>query len=95
MENEYVKEFNIKDKNEEDKNQELLYSILTTKKKLEEAHRNFEFAQDELIDYYSYNIKANQAKLDYLIKLAKTRGLAMSIDIQKKFDIVQDAGWKK
>ena len=35
------------------------------------ARNNYEFAEGELIDYYLYQIKANQAKLDYLIKKAK------------------------
>lgn len=91
MENEYVKEFKIKERNEEEKNQELLHSIFSTRKKLEEAHKNFEYAQDELIDYYSYNIKANQAKLDYLIKLAKDRGIVMDLNAQEKFNMVQNA----
>ena len=92
MEEEYVREKNLAEKTEEEKDRELLLSIIKTKKKLEQAHRNFEFAEKDLIDYYSYNIKANQAKLDYLIKLAKTKGLVMDTDIQNKLDIIQDVG---
>ena len=33
---------------------------------------------EELIDYYTYQIKANQAKLDYLIKIAKRKGIVLS-----------------
>lgn len=33
----------------------------------------------ELVDYYVYQIKANQAKLDYLIKLAKMNGLEVDM----------------
>ena len=50
-------------------------NIILTKKLLLQAHDNFEFAENDLIDYYTYNIKANQAKLDYLIKQAKANGL--------------------
>ena len=80
MEEKYVKEEIIKDKNEQEKNKELIRSIILTKKRLIQAHQNFEFAEDDLIDYYSYNIKANQSKLDYLIKIAKMRGLMMDKD---------------
>lgn len=87
MHEEYVKETKIVDKKEEEKKQELIISIIRTKRELEEANRNFEFAQDELIDYYLYNMKANQAKLDYLIKKAKTNGISLDrineIDIRK------------
>ena len=85
MENEYIKEINIRDKNEDEKNRELLFSIMNTRNKLSQAHKNFEFAEGELIDYYSYNIKANQAKLNYLIRLAKSRGLVMDTEIQNKY----------
>ena len=50
---------------------ELLKSIITTKRELVIANKNFEYAEDEMIDYYSYQIKAIQAKLNYLIKIAK------------------------
>ena len=31
----------------------------------------------ELIDYYIYQIKANQAKLGYLLRLAKAKGITI------------------
>ena len=90
MENEYVKETNIVEKNEDEKNRELIASILKTQRTLEQAHQNFEFAEDDLIDYYSFKIKANQAKLDYLIKLAKTKGLIMDANLQQKLNDKQE-----
>ena len=33
----------------------------------------------ELIDYYAYQMKANKAKLDYLIKIAKEKGIKKSL----------------
>lgn len=90
MEDEYVKEKNIKEKTEEERNKELLLSIVKTKKNLEDAHRNFEFAENDLIDYYLYNIKANQAKLDYLIKLAKSKGLVMDVETQNHLDMIKE-----
>lgn len=87
MRQEYVKENKILDKSEEEKNQELMISIIKTKKELEESNKNFEYAKDELIDYYLYKIKANQAKLDYLIKKAKANGISLNraeeLDIRK------------
>mgnify|MGYP000365196034 FL=1 len=58
---------------------ELLKSITETKRELFIANKNFEVAEDDLIDYYSYQIKANKAKLDYLIKEVKTKGLAVDM----------------
>ena len=83
MKEEYIKESDIRDKNEEEKNEELIKTIWITKNRLAQAHQNFEFAEDDLIDYYSYNIKANQSKLDYLIKIAKMKGLIMDKRLQK------------
>ena len=34
---------------------------------------------NDLVDYYIYKIKSIQSKLDYLIKLAKTKGLFVNI----------------
>ena len=86
MEEKFVKETIIKEKNEEQRNEELVKSILITKKLLVQAHQNFEFAESGLIDYYSYNIKAYQTKLDFLIKQAKLKGLMMDIRMQKRME---------
>ena len=58
---------------------ELLKSILATKRELVVANKNFESAEGELVDYYSYQIKANKAKIDYLIKQVKTKGIALDM----------------
>lgn len=58
---------------------ELLKSVLETKRELVIANKNFECAEAELVDYYSYQIKASKAKLDYLIKQVKTKGIAVDI----------------
>lgn len=58
---------------------ELLKSILATKRELVIANKNFESAEDELVDYYSYKIKANKAKLDYLIKQVKIKGITVDM----------------
>ncbi len=58
---------------------ELLKSILNTKRELYIANKNFETAEEELIDYYSYQIKASKAKLDYLIKQVKEKGIEVDM----------------
>ena len=76
MEYDYIKEWkDLKDKTEKEKEAELLVSILKAKKDLENANKNYEYAEGNLIDYYLYEIKANQSKLDYLIKVAKENGV--------------------
>ena len=57
-----------------------MQSIIETKEKLKIARSNFEYAEDDMIDYYIYQIKANQSKLDYLIKVAKQKGIVLSRD---------------
>jgi hypothetical protein len=75
----YIKEEKIEDRSEEEKNLELIVSIIKTKNELEEAYKNFEFAEEGLIDYYSYQIKANQTKLDYLMKKAHKKGIVLDM----------------
>lgn len=58
---------------------ELLKSIVATKRELIIANKNFETAEGELVDYYSYQIKASKAKLDYLIKQVKTKGIVLDM----------------
>ena len=76
---EFVKENKIEDKSEDEKNLELIVSIIKTKNDLDLAHKNFEFAEEGLIDYYSYQIKANQTKLDYLMKKAQKKGIVLDM----------------
>ena len=66
----------MKKKNNEE---ELLKSIIATKRELLLANKNFESAEKDLVDYYSYQIKASKAKLDYLIKQVKTKGLVVDM----------------
>lgn len=73
MEEEYIKEIKIIEKSQEDKEMELILSIIRTKQDLNLAMRNFEYAEGDLIDYYTYQMKANRAKLDYLLKEAKSK----------------------
>lgn len=79
MRSQYVKETIIEEKSEYDKDRELMLTILQTKKSIQEANINYEYAEGKLIDYFLYTIKAEQAKLDYLIGKAKLKGLSLEI----------------
>ena len=78
MQEEYVKEKKIVDKSKEEMNRMLIQSIISTNNNIQIARKNYEFAEEELIDYYLYEIKANQSKLNYLIKKSKKNGIELS-----------------
>ena len=83
---EFKKEQLIKEKSEIEKEMELIKNIIKTREELKCDNKNFEFAEQELVDYYIYHIKANQAKLYYLIKLAKANGITIDIINQIKYE---------
>lgn len=78
MPEEYIKEKKITDKSKEEMNRMLIQSIINTSNNIEVAQKNYEFAEGEMIDYYLYEIKANQSKLNYLIKKSKKNGLELN-----------------
>ena len=90
MQEEYVKEEKIVEKSELEKEIELIKTIIKTREELKIANRNFEYAENELVDYYTYQIKANQAKLDYLIKMAKAKGLQVDMINDMKYTLWDD-----
>lgn len=63
----------------------LIQSMLYTMNAIDIARKNYEFAEEELIDYYLYEIKANQSKLNYLIKKFKKSGI--ELDRIKKIEM--------
>ena len=75
MTEEYRKEQKIIQRNEFQKEKDLIKIIIKTKEEIQNANKNFEFADSDLVDFYIYEIKAHQAKLNYLIKVAKTKGI--------------------
>ena len=85
MQEEFVREFKIKEKSKEELNVILVQSIIKTNNELINARKNYEFAEGELIDYYLYQTKANQAKLNYLIKKSKANGI--TIDRIKQIEL--------
>ena len=54
-------------------------NIKKKKKDLDNARNNYEYADSDLVDYFLYEIKANQAKLDYLINVAKKSGIELDL----------------
>lgn len=85
VQEEYIKENLIKEKTEFDKETEILRNIIKTREDLKNDNKNFEYAEHDLVDYYIYQIKANQAKLDYLLKLAKAKGITLDSINQIKY----------
>lgn len=67
----YIKEVPIVDLKKEDYDESIIQSITESQKRLELAHKNFEYARGELVDYYAYQIKSEQSKISYLLKQAK------------------------
>ena len=86
----YIKEKNIKNLDEREKEIELIKNIIMTKNEIKNANKNFEYAQDELVDYYIYQIKANQAKLNYLIRLAKIKGITVDMINDIKYRLLNE-----
>ena len=84
MENEYVRESQIIDKTEDEKKSELIQNIIYTKRLLMQSHVNFEYAENGLIDYYTYNIKN---KCLFLIKKAKDLGLIID-EVRVNFMVI-------
>ena len=66
---------------------ELIKCIIKAKRDLDMLNKNFETAEDELIDYYAYQIKAHKSKLDYLIKEVKRKGMSIDMINQMKIQI--------
>ena len=81
----YIKEIPIMFMKEEECDRSIIQSILESQKKLKIAHQNFEYANGDLIDYYSYQIKSEQAKIDYLLKQAKNKKLVLDTLNSKKY----------
>ena len=84
----YIKETKIVDYTDEEKDLDLIKCLIKTKAELDLANKNFEFAEGELVDYYAYQIKANQAKINYLLKKIKRRGLIIDNIEEKNIKLI-------
>ena len=90
MQEEFIRESKIMDKTEIEKEIELVKNIIKVKEELNSARENFNYVEDELIDYYTYQIKANQSKLNYLIRQAKMKGLTIDMINQIKIKLYNE-----
>ncbi len=90
----YMQESEVENLDEREREIELIRNIIKTRRELKNVDKNFEYAQDDLVDYYIYEMKANQAKLNYLIKLAKTKGITVDMinDIKYRFSTDEEVG---
>ena len=76
---EFLSDSKVYEKSEKERDLDLIRSVIKTKMDLEIANKNFEYAEGDLIDYYTYQIKANQSKLDYLLKKVKNKALVLDM----------------
>lgn len=91
MQNEYyIRERKIIERTEIDKEVELIKTIIKTREELKYNNINFEYAKEELVDYYTYQIKANQAKLSHLIKIAKSKGIEVDMINDIKYSLLEE-----
>ena len=79
MKEEYIRERKIREKTDKERREELVKSILNAREELNQLNKNFEYADSDMIDYYTYELKANQSKLDYLIRFAKSKGISLDL----------------
>lgn len=86
----YMQENEIETLDERKKEIELIKNIIYTRKEIKNVDKNFEYAQDDLVDYYIYQMKANQAKLNYLIKMAKMKGITVDMINDIKYRLLDD-----
>ena len=62
---------------EQEKMSELFSSIEQARRELEAAQANYDYATDpSLLEYYIYDLKAAEMRLNYYLKLAKKDGLS-------------------
>jgi hypothetical protein len=72
LEKDFIKEIKITDRKSIDTYKDLMNNIEKVKTNLEKDYNNLQFIEDRnLVDYYTYKIKAEEAQYDYLLKEAK------------------------
>ena len=79
MYGDYEKEDLLVEKTEDEKNIELIMSVIKAKRELDLANKNFETAEAGLVDYYVYQIKATKSKLDFLVNKARQKGISLNM----------------
>ncbi|WP_010246612.1 DUF2508 family protein [Acetivibrio cellulolyticus] len=75
-----IKENSELEKYEVNDIQNLIDNITKAKKDWIKANADFDYAvEDDMIDYHTYKIKAYQARYEYLLKIAKEKGIRLEI----------------
>lgn len=64
----YIKENKLIDKTEQEHTDDLYTDLENSKKNLNSLYENLELASGDLIDYYTYQIKAEEARYRFLNK---------------------------
>ena len=64
-----MKEMKVMDKKSVNSYKELMTNLEKVKKNLERDYNNLQFIEDRnLVDYYTYRIKSEEAQYDYLLQ---------------------------
>lgn len=71
MREEFIKEERIFEKSEYDRKLELLNGLKVVKNNLSTSYNNMKYAEGDLVDYYIYKIKSEEAQYAYLLKKIK------------------------
>lgn len=72
MKKDFIKEMKVIDRSKVDTYKELMNNIEQVKANLERDYNNMQFTEDRnLVDYYTYKIKSEEAQYDFLLKEAK------------------------
>ncbi len=60
-----------------DEDKELLKAAIASREEWTENSKSFEYVSDEkLVDYYTYRIKASEARYAYFLNIVKEKGLS-------------------
>ena len=65
--------------NEPQRERKLLMVSYLQKLNSELDYKNFETAEEGLVDYYAYQIKASKSKVDFLLNKARDKGLSLNM----------------
>ena len=72
MEKDFIKEVKLMDRNHADTYKDIMNNIENVKNNLDRDYKNMQFIEDRnLVDYFTYKIKAEEAQYDFLINEAK------------------------
>ena len=72
MERDFIKEVKVMERKKVDRYKELLSSIESVKNTMKRDYKNMQFVENrDLVDYYTYKIKAEEAQYDFFFFFSK------------------------